>query len=158
MGLNFNNICNMKKIFILFFSFLLFNSCNKEDRMDEVNELTGNSLTSGLLKLQVNSECVPFQVQYEKTSSSNEIQELINTSAWETSWIANQGDRIYFKVKDPTSGGQGGAGYPGGITKLVDMKIIYKGEIIASMQQYFTHTNDGCYIYSTTVPQLINSN
>ena len=66
--------------------------------------------------------------------------------------MANQGDRIYFKVKDPTSGGQAGASYPGGITKLVDMKIVFKDEVIAPLQQYFTHTNDGCYIYSTTVP------
>lgn len=120
--------------------------------MEELNELSGNSLTSGLLKLQVNSECIPFQVQYEKTYSGNEIQEIVNTSPWEISWIAQQGDVIYFKVKDPTSGGQGGASYPGGITKLVDMKIVFKDEVIAPLQQYFTHTNDGCYIYSTTVP------
>ena len=131
---------------------LVFTSCKKEARMEELNELSGNSLTSGLLKLQVNSECIPFQVQYKKTYSGNEIQEIINTSEWETSWVANSGDVIYFKVKDPASGGQGGAGYPGGITKLVDMNIIYKGEIIASLQQYFTHTNDGCHIYATTVP------
>ena len=117
-----------------------------------------NCFAENSIRLQVNSECIPFQVQYKKTYSGNEIQEIINTSPWETSWVANPGDVIYFKVKDPASGGQGGVSYPGGITKLVDMKIIYKGEIIASMQQYFTHTNDGCYIYSTTVPQLINSN
>jgi hypothetical protein len=139
------------RLFILFF-LLVFSSCRKESRMEELNELSGNSLTSGLLKLQVNSECIPFQVQYEKTYSGNEIQEIVNTSPWEISWIAQQGDVIYFKVKDPTSGGQGGASYPAGITKLVDMKIVYKDEIIASQQQYFTHTNDGCYIYATTVP------
>jgi len=143
----------MNRLTIILLCCVLFNSCKKEKKLEHL-ELTGQGENSGLLKLQVNSECIPFQVQYEKDlyGSSNEIQEIINTSLWEISWVANQGDRIYFKVKDPTSGGQGGAGYPGDITKLVDMKIIYQGEIIASLQKYFTHTNDGCYIYSTTVP------
>jgi hypothetical protein len=111
------------------------------------NCFTGNS---GLLVIEVNSECVPFRVEYEKTSSSNEIQELItNANNWSLSWTAQQGDRIYIKVKDPASGGQPGAGYPGGITKLVDIKILYKDEIIASVLKYFTHTNDGEYIYAT---------
>ena len=100
----------------------------------------------------VASPHLPEMQRFEDQVLEMDTQEIVNISPWEISWVANQGDVIYFKVKDPTSGGQGGASYPGGITKLVDMKIIYKGEIIASLQQYFTHTNDGCHIYATTVP------
>ena len=31
-------------------------------------------------------------------------------------------------------------------------KIIYKDDIIGSAQKFFSHDNDGVYIYSTTVP------
>lgn len=137
----------MNRLIIILLCYVLFNSCDKEQAVQDQLSLAENSI-----RLQVNSECIPSQVQYKKTYSGNEIQEIINTSPWETSWVANSGDVIYFKVKDPTSGGQGGAGYPGGITKLVDMKIIYKDDIIGSAQKFFSHDNDGVYIYSTTVP------
>jgi len=119
--------------------------------MEELNELSGNSLTSGLLKLQVNSECVPFQIEHSDHAGGTHYQEIVNSNYWDTSWIAQQGDNIYIRVEDPTPG-FGVDNYPNGILKLVKIKIIYKDDIIGSAEQFFSHDNDGVYIYSTMIP------
>jgi len=137
----------MNRLIIILLCCVLFNSCKKQKKLEHL-ELTGQGETSGLLKLQVNSECVPFQVEHSDNASGTHYQEIVNSNYWDTSWIAQQGDNIYIRAEDHIPDNN----YPNGILRLVEIKIIYKDDIIGSAQKFFSHDNDGVYIYSTTVP------
>ena len=137
----------MNRLIIILLCCVLFNSCKKQKKLEHL-ELTGQGETSGLLKLQVNSECVPFQVEHSDNASGTHYQEIVNSNYWDTSWIAQQGDNIYIRAEDHIPDNN----YPNGILRLVEIKIIYKDDIIGSAQKFFAHDNDGVYIYSTTVP------
>jgi len=140
----------MNRLIIILLCCVLFNSCKKEAKEEHL-ELAGQGETSGLLTLQVNSECVPFSVEHSDYGGGTHYQELVSNNYWDTSWIAQQNDNIYIRVEDPTPG-FGVDNYPNGIVKLVEIKIIYKDDIIGSAQKFFSHDNDGVYIWSTTVP------
>ena len=100
-----------------------------------------NCFAENSIRLQVNSECIPFQIQYYNTYSGNEIQEIINTSPWETSWIAQSGDSFSIKMEDPDPGHDG---YP---NKLIQITLTYKNQIISSYQEYWSHANEHFYLF-----------
>ena len=137
----------MRRLIIILLCCVLFNSCKKQEKLEHL-ELTGQGETSGFLKLQVNSECVPFQVEHSDYAFGTHYQEIVNSNYWDTSWIAHQGDNIYIRAEDHIPDNN----YPNGILRLVEIKIIYKDDIIGSAQKFFSHDNDGVYIYATTVP------
>ena len=137
----------MNRLIIILLCCVLFNSCKKQKKLEHL-ELTGQGETSGLLKLQVNSECVPFQVEHSDYAGGTHYQEIVNSNYWDTSWIAQQGDNIYIRAEDHIPDNN----YPNGILRLVEIKIIYKDDIIGSAQKFFSHDNDGVYIWSTIVP------
>jgi hypothetical protein len=141
----------MKRLIIILLCCVVFNSCDKEGKKEEHLALAGQGENSGLLKLEVNSECVPFYVEHSDYAAGTHYSVIVDSNYWDTSWIAQQDDNIYIRVEDPTPG-FGVDNYPNSILKLVEIKIIYKDNIIGSAQKFFSHDNDGVQIYSTTVP------
>lgn len=84
----------MKRLTIIFLCCVLFNSCDKEGKELEHLELIGQGENSGLLKLEVNSECVPFYVEHSDYAPGTHYSEIVYSNYWDTSWIAQKDDNI----------------------------------------------------------------
>jgi len=131
----------MKKILPIILSCLFFNSCDRKP-----DPITNPPY--GDVVIEVNSECIPFRVSYEKDWDQGRIEEIVSANYWSFSWVGKERDEVFLMVEDISSSGS----YPNGVTKLVEINVSYKDEIIASAVELFDHTNDRCMIDGVSIP------